>query len=491
MRVSVSSSVSVRRPPAALVVASLVTLLVAASSTAVRAGFLEPSCERTVDADDELTWDVAAATAEEALQAALDGALDVTFAQCPVWTVRVSGTFPLIVGLTYAGESDLAVLGPTGALAVLDASGVGGGGGGAGDGARILLAADPEVVVRLERLRLTGGDATSDPLELFAGGAVYASFVELEDVELDANRAVYGGAIAAYSVEATRVTFVDNTAVGAEVGTGFGGAVFASGPVTLFNATFDGNAARQGGSVWLDASDGQLSATFVTFASATALEGAHLYADDGVGGAEGEVVLRGSVLAGATSVGGGAPAPALCAGSFTVTEHTSSFGTDTTCGATAAVGGGLLSAEPMLEWSTDAALLTRVLLPASEGPLVDAVVCLDGDGELLAGWPASDQRGVARPQPDDGACDAGAVEIAAASGDEQDGEDEEGDGTEEESGGESEDEGEGDGEGDGEGEQEAPDQEDEGVLRDDARGPGQDAPSARPVPTSVPAGWGP
>lgn len=394
----------------------------------------------------------AALTCEASLDAASDGALvelqDLLdrpsivgdpAAACSTWTLRLSGTFLLDTTLTYLGTAALHLAGPEPSDAAGAAVLV-------GEGRRILRLLAPASRLELTDLVLRGGAARGADLdgaggavaieeqpdivsELRAtrvafrdndaarGGAIAVDRAILVDVEVEGSTADAGGGLDVFELTATRTTFVGNRATGTP---GTGGAVRASGDVTLENATFSANAAQAGASVWLaGAASPTLHATFVTFASARSAEaGAHLHADV-AGGGRVLLVLRGSVLTGATWLDPdgphGTPTPASCAG-FSAPADTDpappssadSFASDATCGP----GVSVLDASPELTALGVAGSragvgeAARVHVPAIAGPLVDAVGC---DGT----WPSSDQLGRSRPVPTGGRCDAGSVELTA------------------------------------------------------------------------------
>jgi len=377
-------------------------------------------CGTAVDAATALPDAATALRAAVAAAATADGA-------CAAWTVTLQGIFTLVAPLEHAVALPLHLVGPVDGRAEL-----------AGAGGRLVTLRRPGRELRLERLVLRDGDARGGDLD-GAGGAVAAEAAPLADptpsrvVVVDAlltgNRAAVGGAIAADHVElvavdlvgnvaplggavdvltlvAERTTFLANEATGAP---GQGGAVRAAGDVTLTTVTLAGNAALVGGSVWL-AGVGRpvLRAVASTFASARADTGGHVHGDLGGGGGGGgdvRVVLRGSVLAGAAPLTPGAAAPVLCSGTVAHAgpapdDAVASFATDASCPGAIALG-----TDPAFDVLDTLAGHPRLHAPRAGGPLVDTVPC-------GAGWPTTDARGLARPQPAGGACDAGAIELA-------------------------------------------------------------------------------
>ena len=321
---------------------------------------------------------------------------------CTVFRVELAGTFELDDTLLWDFTEPLTLAGPaagTGDPARLVAVTSGAPG---SDVTHRMLTAEPAAPgdtvgkVTIERLVLTGGAVQSVGDDL--GGAVLADVVELIDSELIGNSAVGGGAVAARDVRAVRTSFVEN---GAVTGAPQGGAIHATEKVTLVNVTFVDNVAGEGGAVWLPAS-GQLDATFVTFVGnsvTTVGAGADLHL--GLTGS-GTVTLRGVLFAGVDdeSDGPSCGGVALSATGMTL-EVDSVFEAvddpaDLSCdGVTPTIGPLALTTVPFLAGTT--------ALPVPDGgpASIGQVAC-------GAGWPAVDQRGVARPQGD--TCDAGAVE---------------------------------------------------------------------------------
>jgi hypothetical protein len=309
--------------------------------------------------------------------------------------VELDGTFVLTDDLVWDVAVPLRIVGPAGTTARIEAA--------VGAQHRLLTVDTfPALVaVTLERLVLAGGNVAYAGSMDDQGGAVVADDLRLVDVELIGNAAGEGGAVLTGDLHAVRTSFVRNEA---EFGVGQGGAVVAMGDVVLENVTFVGNVADEGGAMFLDLSVGgdTLIATFVTFLdneATVAGSGADLHLD-AVVGATPAVTLRGVLFGGP----GSAPTVDACGGTYDLAgvgsglTWTDSFATDASCGAPQV---SLLPAFDTVAWLTGTSPLPR---PAAGSPSVDAVAC-------GAGWPTTDQRGVARPQGD--RCDAGAVERVA------------------------------------------------------------------------------
>jgi hypothetical protein len=360
-------------------------------------------------------------------------------ADCATWTLRLHGEFLLTSQLEYRGvpvlhlagssSSDpavlrandqhghrvLAVFAPASSVELSDLVLRDGRARGAepdGAGGAVVIESRLGVIteVRATRVALRGNDAAR-------GGAIAADRVILVDVELDANTADEGAGLDVFELSATRTTFVANGALGAP---GTGGAVRASGDVTLVNSTFSANRARVGGSVWMaGATSPTLRATFTTFASVAADHGgAHLHAEVSGGGSVG-IALRGSVLTGVTSLDPPDAADATACAGFIAARgdggSVDSLSVDTSCGEgvvhlVSPPGLAPLPSTPVGGTGpAGTGIRARVHAPGADSPLVDRVDC-------DASWPATDQRGQTRPFPAGGRCDIGAVELAIAAG---------------------------------------------------------------------------
>ena len=357
------------------------------------------TCVRRVDATAAET----PADADTALRDALSDAADPAAADCTAWRVELTGTFLLTSSLGWSRASPLTLIGPDGTTARLEATP-------ATDGGTVthrILTADTASTITIERLVLAGGDrsqASSTPLGNNEGGAILAEDVVLIDAELADNEAVIGGAVSAFTLTATRTSFVDNTAAFL---TGRGGAVAALGAVTLENVTFTGNSALEGGAIWMDESE-PLDATFVTFlGNASGAKdpdpagGADLHRGVLLGEAPATVTLRGVLFGGVADHSDGPSCDGQDLSGAGVLTWEDAFATDASCGAPAdaVIAAPSFTTVPVLTGTT------ALPVPEAGSATIGEVAC-------GAGWPSTDQRGTSRPQGD--ACDAGAVERVAA-----------------------------------------------------------------------------
>jgi hypothetical protein len=350
------------------------------------------------------------------LQAALNDA-PATPAVCLAWNIELEGTYELTESLVYASALPLQIEGPTSGTARLQAVPAPP----ATSVAHRILTVDPgSGQVSLVRLILADGDVTTpSAMGDDEGGAVAADELILVDVELIGNRARNGGAVVAADLTATRTSFLGNRAdLGSPAaGTGLGGAVLASGQVTLSNVSFIGNVAASGGAVHheLFGTSSGLDATFVTFLdneASGADEGSDVQLSarsaPGTSGTS-SVTLRG-VLFGGLAGGTGRVSCAVSVEAETTAPSVTvidSFGTDGSCGADVSV----LGARPDYErvpWLTAGFGLTDLWVPSGVWAGLDAVSC------DATAWPVEDQRAQSRPQGDAERCDAGAVERGAA-----------------------------------------------------------------------------
>ena len=160
----------------------------------------------------------------------------------------------------------------------------------------------------------------------------------------------------------------------------FGAGIFVRGTLTVTNSTISGNRARAGGGIFVDY--GTASLTNVTVAGNTGVFG-----PGGISGSPSAMTLRNTIVA--NNSGGD------CGGGTSLGHNLDSDGT---CGLTGP--GDRSGVDPQLTGlqNNGGPTLTHGLYPNS--PAIDA-----GDNN---GCPATDQRGVARPQG--AACDIGAYE---------------------------------------------------------------------------------
>lgn len=302
----------------------------------------------------------------------------------------------------------------------------------------------------LDGFTITGGAANGGTIDTGGGGGVYCigngagmqCSPTLGNLTFSGNTASIGGAIydAGYSGGTSSPTLVNVSFNGNHAAEG--GAIYNNGEAgtsspTFVNVTFSGNAADvDGGAIFNDGSSNGTSSpslTNVTFSgNSTGYRGGALSMDPSSGGISSPTLVnvtfngnRAGELGGAigftvasasntltlhnvilwgdqTPLGKGSPEVYLDSASATI-DHSivqgsggsaawnPGFGTD---------GGGNLDADPLLGSLAYHHGTTQTLLPAAGSPAIDA-----GDD---AGCPATDQRGITRPQ---GAhCDIGAVE---------------------------------------------------------------------------------
>jgi hypothetical protein len=217
-----------------------------------------------------------------------------------------------------------------------------------------------------------------------AGGAIDARRggpVSILNSTLTGNRAASGGAVATGDTPLTAVgsTFVDNTAM-----SGDGGAID-GGSVAVTNSTFSGNGAALGGAIHASTGLAVVNTTFVDNASAGPAISLH----------GGDASLRNAILAGDSGT--------QCAlGSAVLSDQGGNFSTDGSCGFTAVTSRSgipitVLALGPLAD--NGGPTQTIALLPGS----------VAADAGVACPPPATDQRGVPRPQL--AGCDSGAFEL--------------------------------------------------------------------------------
>jgi CSLREA domain-containing protein len=229
----------------------------------------------------------------------------------------------------------------------------------------------------LSMVVMTGNRALS------SGGGIftYSSPVTLTATTLSGNHARFGGGLwnGAAPVELSDTTLSANSAI-------YGGAVYNQfGNVTVTNATFSTNRARtSGGGIW--SSGGTVDLANVTLSSNRARYGSGLYNNGTFD--SGQVQMSNTIVAGT--------AP-NCGGPMTSFGHNLDSGA--TCGLSAP--GDLSNTDPLLGPLQDNGGPTFTRVPQPGSPAIDS-----GD---TSDCPATDQRGVPRPQG--AACDIGACEM--------------------------------------------------------------------------------
>jgi CSLREA domain-containing protein len=188
-----------------------------------------------------------------------------------------------------------------------------------------------------------------------------------------------GGIVSDGLLTVSDSTFSGNTSSG-----GFGGAIY-GGPLIVTNSTFSGNSAPVAGGGAFE-TFGEVTVTNSTLSGNSALGGGAI---DHRGG--GSFTLRNSIVANSTSGGN-------CSGVAPIADGGGNLqypGTD--CGAT------ITSADPLLDPTglQDNGGPTKTIALQPGSPAIDSAV--------LANCPATDQRGVSRPQGP--GCDIGAFEV--------------------------------------------------------------------------------
>jgi CSLREA domain-containing protein len=228
--------------------------------------------------------------------------------------------------------------------------------------------------------------STGIPLDVFGGGIANLGTLTLNDSTVSKNgsqvQGVLGGGIGNF-VGAT-ATLNRSTVSGNSTGS-FGGGIRNLGLLTIANSTVSGNTAFGGGGIQNGIDDTVAITNSTVTANQAAFGGGLLN--------NGLLTLKNTIV-GTNTAGGD------CLGAPTSLGH--NLDGDGSCGLTAA--GDISNTDPRLGSLADNGGLTQTHALLSDSPAIDA-------GSADCPPPASDQRGVPRPQG--AACDIGAFELAS------------------------------------------------------------------------------
>ena len=249
------------------------------------------------------------------------------------------------------------------------------------------------------------------------GGAIYTqSTVTVTNSTFDGNQASRGGALSCNTgtITSTNSTYVANSALSDSAGDG--GAMFANCHSTIVGNTFASNsAAHYGGALLTDNDSGQTEITNSTFYDNVALSGSgggianygglsiknstFSHNDASSGGAVrnglgGVLSLRNSILA--NSIGG---VDCIKSDSTPAVENINTL-IETTGADLESCGSAFLTSDPVLGGLQDNGGPTKTMALLAGSPAINA--------GTNSSCPATDQRGVSRPQDD--RCDLGAYE---------------------------------------------------------------------------------
>ena len=219
------------------------------------------------------------------------------------------------------------------------------------------------------------------------GGILVASGgLTLKKATLTGNSAREGGGI---DIDApttiTQSTITGNTA------SATGGGITSDATLVIDNSTVTANSAPKGGGLW-SSKTATVRGSTISANQATTNNGGGIYRSAGT------LTVSGSIVA-ANTAGTGSN----CYGGPTF-SGTNIVPTTAGCSPT---GAAVLTVDPMLGPLTDNGGPTQTQRPATGSPAFDAYAA---SGTPAACVTATDQRGVARPQPTGGKCDVGAVE---------------------------------------------------------------------------------
>jgi hypothetical protein len=241
-------------------------------------------------------------------------------------------------------------------------------------------------------LTLDHARVTSSTAAQHGGGIYNEGTLWLVSSTVDANHANQGGGVfgaAGSALNVDRSSIWDNKSDQGLNPTDAG--IQAAGTATISNSTIAGNVSNTTGGGLDVAAGGTATLSDSTIASNTATSGAGLTVAGGASATVTRSIVASSALGNCT-----------VAGTLTATH---SIETATDCGFT---GGGAnqQSTDPRLGPLQDNGGPTLTMAPSTASPALD---------QISAGCPASDQRGIARPQgPAPARCDVGAVELVRA-----------------------------------------------------------------------------
>ncbi|MEZ4863805.1 MAG: choice-of-anchor Q domain-containing protein [Caldilineaceae bacterium] len=224
----------------------------------------------------------------------------------------------------------------------------------------------------------------------YQGGAIFNQGVlSIDESTISGNQATDGAGIFSggegSSLTLSRSTVSGNVATG-----GGGGLLLFPGTNMLENSTISGNQAAIGGGIrsGITAGAGTAALNQVTlYGNSATTNGDNLYVDDD----SEPVAVRQSMLAGAVT-------SASCYAGVALASEGYNLADDESCGLAGV--GDQQNVDPQLGGLVDNGGPTYTHLPAAGSPAVDAA---------LGDCPATDQRGITRPQ--EAACDIGAVEV--------------------------------------------------------------------------------
>lgn len=221
------------------------------------------------------------------------------------------------------------------------------------------------------------------------GGAIFQTGplarLTISDTTFSGNRAAFGGAL---HVDQGNATVIRSTFAGNRSSGGYAGAISNFGTMVIANSTISGNEAQGGYGGGGILNGGTLTLSFVTVAYNSANAGGGGIRTTGVGTTR----VKNSIVAG-NSPGGNCSGSLIPLGGNLDDDGTCFGGTGTP-----SINLGPLQNNGGLTW-THALQFGSTALDA-------AVDCADAFGTAVG----EDQRGIARPQPTGGGCDAGAYE---------------------------------------------------------------------------------
>ena len=249
------------------------------------------------------------------------------------------------------------------------------------------------------------GDSSYQVLTVEAFATLNLSYLTIADGNAAGGSGFGGGIYNLGTVTVTNSTFFDNSA-----GSGLGGGAIentSGSTLTVINSTFSGNSAPGGFGGGIRLFDATVTVTNSTFSGNSATTGGAIY------NLSGTVTVSNSILADST---GGNCAGTITSGGYNISANSS--GNDSTC----SFGSSLAANGDTIGDNVSDSNINLGSLASNGGP-TETIALGSGsyaiDAVPIAGCPAIDQRGYARPDPDtppETACDIGAYESGSAAG---------------------------------------------------------------------------
>ena len=250
------------------------------------------------------------------------------------------------------------------------------------------------VVIRNGKTKSNDGFGGDDNIQGDGGGILVSTGANLTLVKstVSGNTAVHEGG----AIDVDAPTTIKQSTISGNTASSNGGGVTSDSTLTIENSTITGNtSSANGGGVWANGTTTVRASTITANKATGSNSGGGLYRKSGT------VTVSGSIIAGNTATTG-----PDCNGAPTF-SGTNIVQTTTAC---SPAGTAPATGDPKLGALADNGGPTLTQRPQSGSPAIDAYAATGSPAACLT---ATDQRGVARPQPTGGKCDLGAQEVLA------------------------------------------------------------------------------